>query len=155
MGRHPLGESFCEPESWKRVFGSKEFLMIGYGKLFTTVVLAVLSLSAAIQSGKVNETWQSGRVVAVEISGQGTGSQPRAKGAYGDLWWTYNICAGDRMYRAALRESPTRSGLSVNSLVKLSAGKTQINAIDSQGKRHILRIIRVDMTRGCLQPPGK
>jgi hypothetical protein len=155
MGRHLPGECFCEPESWNRVFGSKGFLMISYGKLFTMVGLAILSMSAAIQSAKVSETWQSGRVVAVEISGQGTGSQPQARREYGDLWWTYNICAGDRTFRAALRESPTRSGLRVNSLVKLSAGKTQINALDSHGKRHILRIIRVDMTRGCRQQPGK
>jgi hypothetical protein len=118
--------------------------------LATSGVLAILL--AASLSAQVNlRHLQTGRVVAVEISGNGPNPQAKSitQQQRGDLWWTYSICARDRTYLAVSRESPAKAGLTINSSVRFSVDKNQIYALDPQGKRHVLKILGQDRTKGC------
>lgn len=120
------------------------------GKLFPTAAILAISLAASLPAQVNLRHLQTGRVVAVKISGNGPNPQAKSQTQRrGDLWWTYSICAKDRTYVAVSRESPARAGLTTDSLVRFSVDKNQIYTLDPQGKRHILRILRQDKTKGC------
>jgi hypothetical protein len=69
-----------------------------------------------------------------------------------DLWWTYTVCARDRTYVAVSRESPGRSGLTIDAEVKFSATKSRIAVTDPKGGQHVMLISRLNTTKGCPAP---
>jgi len=85
--------------------------------------------------------WQTGRLVTVEISGQNSVS--KSGRSHRDIWWTYTLRLKDRIYSAVSRESPTRIGVAVDDQVKFSVESNRIYLVDSRGKEHVLRVLRI------------
>jgi hypothetical protein len=118
--------------------------------------LLILLLAAPLPEG-MGRQWQTGRLDAAEISGHGSGSQTRAPSnsrsrsgtssqSRRDIWWTYRIISGDQTYSAVSRESPAKSGLAVNSLIRFSVEKGKIY-ISGKNGQHVLRILSVRPTK--------
>ncbi len=95
------------------------------------------------QSGR----WQTGRLVSVQVDGQGPDLKAKPRGPA--VWWTYGVCARDRTYYAVLRQSPSSAGLTVGAMVKFSADRSLLYLINSAGERHVLRIVRQDNGKPC------
>lgn len=87
------------------------------------------------------KAWQTGRLVAVEISGQHSVSKTGRSRR--DIWWTYTLRTKDRTYAAVSRESPTRIGVAVDDQVRFSVETDRIYLLDPRGKEHILRLLRI------------
>ena len=118
--------------------------------------ILLLLLSGPLPEG-MSRQWRSGRLDAAEISGHGAGSQTRASStsrsrsrtssqSRRDIWWTYRIVAGDQTYSAVSRESPAKSGLMVNSVIRFSAEKGKLYVSGKDGQ-HVLRILSVRPTK--------
>jgi hypothetical protein len=121
------------------------------GKFLTAAILIALMFAATLTAAGEARRYQTGRLIAVEISGQGTSPDSKTKllPTRRDLWWTYCICAEDRTYMAVLRKSPAKTGLTVDSLVKFSADKNRIYVFNPQGQRHAMKILRQDREKTC------
>ncbi len=98
-----------------------------------------ISLPAAIN-------WQLGRLVTLELNGQGAANSSKAKNK--DIWWTYGICTAGRTYYAVSRVHPNRMGLTVDSPVRFFVGSNQIT-VDVKGERFVMRVIRQNNGTGC------
>ncbi len=108
-------------------------------------ILVAIPVSAANGAG----AWQTGRVAAIEIDGQGADTKADTRPIRNSLWWTYGICAGTQTYYAASRVSPARLGLDIGSSVRFSATARQITLQDAHGKQYVLRIIRKTESKDC------
>jgi hypothetical protein len=120
------------------------------GKRVVSASLLSLLLAAPICLEGSARTWQTGRLVAVEISGQHSIS--KSGRSRRDIWWTYTLRTRDRTYVAVSREDPARIGVSVNNPVRLSVETDRIYLLDPQGKQHILRIIRQEKSTSSYVP---
>jgi hypothetical protein len=115
------------------------------------VLCAVLPLSVTgLLPAKVPiRPWQSGQVTAAGLSGHGSSN---GKGASGqDIWWNYCISAEELSYSVVSRESPQKTGMTLNSPVKFQENKNRISIQNPKGKPVEMRLLRKDKSRKC--PP--
>ena len=105
------------------------------------LVVPMISAPAAIK-------WQEGRLIGLELNGQGSSLPNTPKIKRNDVWWTYGICTAERTYYAVSRVNPGRIGLAMDSPVKFYTGSNQIT-LDSKGVRYVLRIVRENKSAGC------
>jgi hypothetical protein len=139
------------PGGGNTIFRSEEFMKRKRSNSVPAAAILAISLAASLPAQVNLQHLQTGRVLAVGISGNGPNPQAKSQTQQrrGDLWWTYSIRAKDRTYVAVSRESPAQTGLTANSSVRFTVSKNQIYTLDSRGKRHVLRVLRQDKTKGC------
>jgi len=111
-------------------------------------ILSLLLLAAPLISATAAIKWQTGRLIGLELNGQGSSLPDTAKIKRNDVWWTYGICTAERTYYAVSRVNPGRMGLAMDSPVKFYTGSNQIT-LDCRGVRYVLRIIRQNHGTGC------
>jgi hypothetical protein len=117
-------------------------------------VIALLGFSLALEAGTARTIWQSGKIISVDLYGQGE-IQVKATGKKQsvhkrkDFWWSYCIATGKRSYSAVLRKSPSKSGLRVNESVRFSASRDRLYVISPEGKRYEMRVLRQDEGDCC------
>ena len=110
-------------------------------------VTALLGFSLALEAGTARTIWQSGKIISVDLYGQGE-IQVKATGKKQsvhkrkDFWWSYCIATGKRSYSAVLRKSPSKSGLRVNESVRFSASRDRLYVISPEGKCYEMRVLR-------------
>jgi hypothetical protein len=115
------------------------------------VLCAVLLLSVAglLPAKAPKQPWQSGQVTAAGLSGHGSS---KGKGASGqDIWWNYCISAEELSYSVVSRESPQKTGMTLNGPVKFQENKNRISIQNPKGKPVEMRLLRKDKSRKC--PP--
>ncbi len=66
-----------------------------------------------------------------------------------DIWWTYCISADGLFYSVISRESPEKTGMSRDRVIKFSERKNQIDIVNPRGKSVALRILRKDKSGKC------
>jgi hypothetical protein len=115
--------------------------------LLVAASLFVLTLATPISSQAQLKQWQAGRLLSIEINGQGPDAKSRTKDPA--IWWTYCVCAQDRTYYAVMRKSPETAGLTVPIGVKFSTDRNQLYLLNAKGERQVLRIVRQDKRNTC------
>lgn len=123
-------------------------MKISRGRRVTIIVVIVLLTASTLVATEAG-AWQTGRVAAIEINGQGADTPANTRAIRNSLWWTYGICTGGLTYYAVSRMSPARLGLSIDCAVKFSATTSQITLRDSRGNQYVLRILRKIASKDC------
>jgi hypothetical protein len=115
------------------------------------VTSAFLILSGRLLfTGTTSNPLRSGRVISSTLSGHGPENEGKSKNVLRtDIWWSYCISTGNASYSVLSRESPSKTGLAPNSLIKFSEKKKLIYITRPDGKRISLRILRKDKTGKC------
>lgn len=125
-------------------------MRVGAVRLLSAAILGMLLLCAPLSSEAPARKWQSGRVLAANLSGYGPSTSSRSKHAgKGDLWWTYCISSDGRTYSAVMRGSPARTGLEVNSPIRFSIVKNRMTVLNSRKESFVLRILRQGKEKIC------
>ncbi len=140
--------SCAQSNGGKHPFIGEELMRMGWSRWIAVPAVAV-SLTIPIPAASGAGAWQTGRVAAIEIDGQGADTKADTRPIRNSLWWTYGICAGTQTYYAASRVSPARLGLDIGSSVRFSATASQITLQDAHGKQHVLRISRKTESKDC------
>jgi hypothetical protein len=107
-------------------------------------------LSAAAGTGSL----RTGRVISATVSGHGPAEVANKKKASRttnrtDIWWNYCVSTEGQSYSVLSRESPAKTGLTKNSLIRFSERKNRIYVVNPRGKRISLRILRKDRSGKC------
>jgi hypothetical protein len=118
---------------------------------FIAIAVFLFSVGGLFPVGTATSSWRSGRVISATVSGQGPIEDVIKKKIVRktDIWWTYCISAGDLSYSVLSRESPEKSGLSNNCLIRFSEKKKQIYVVNPHGRTIMLRILRKDKSKKC------
>jgi len=121
-------------------------------RIAAAVILAsAFSLALTAQPGKKSGTrrWYSGSVISASLTGYGaTLNDPKRK-PKNDVWWTYCVSGEGQTHTAVSRTNPSKTGLTVNSLIKFSTDKDRLYVLNNLGERYSLRRLSLDSQTGC------
>ncbi len=119
--------------------------LINRATLLNGLILCLLGLAFpdASSSPKEKIRWQTGRLVAANLSGHGTRGDPRRRTeGRGDIWWVYCVSSDAKAYSAVSRVGPDKAGLAVDRPVQFTADRNRIVIRNTRGERFTMRIVR-------------
>jgi hypothetical protein len=112
---------------------------------YLVFISLVLFYDSSMANAASAPKWQTGTLLATDISGYG-GATKEMQPQSAAIWWTYCISSENQFYSAVSRSNPGRMKLSINKQVKFYVKQNRMTILDPNGKRYILRI---NSRNGC------